>query len=245
MSATSALVLYVAGVVAGFVNTVAGGGSAITLPVLTELVNANVANGTNRVAIFVANLVATLGFEKDRKVPWDTVKPLIPAAFVGAAAGAWVATLLSPGAMRRVFAIVLVMIAGSVLANPNRWLAEQHARLSQPWTSLVFVAIGFYGGFVQAGVGFMLLAGLVFGAGLDLVSGNAAKVVIVFSYTSVALGLFVLAGQVDFGLGLVLAAGNSTGAWVSARLAVRKGAGWVRWVLVVAALGAAVRMLFF
>ena len=94
MSATSALVLYFAGVVAGFVNTVAGGGSAITLPVLTELVNANVANGTNRVAIFVANLVASLGFEKDRKVPWGTVKPLIPAAFVGAAAGAWAATLL-------------------------------------------------------------------------------------------------------------------------------------------------------
>lgn len=245
MSLSSAIILYLAGVVAGFVNTVAGGGSAISLPVLTELVNASVANGTNRVAIFIANFVAALGFNKDDKIPWERVKPIILPAFIGAGIGAWVATLLSPGAMRRVFAFVLVLIAASVLARPNRWLAEQHARLQQPWSTVVFLAIGFYGGFVQAGVGFMLLAGLVFGAGLDLVSGNAAKVVIIFSYTSIALALFIAAGQVDFGLGLVLAAGNSTGAWFSARLAVKKGAGWVRWILVVAAVGAAIRMLFF
>ncbi|MDH3308587.1 MAG: TSUP family transporter, partial [Acidimicrobiia bacterium] len=101
-----------------------------------------------------------------------------------------------------------------------------------------------YGGFVQAGVGFLLLAGLVLGGGLDLVRANAAKVVIIASYTVVALVIFFGAAQVNLGVGLVLAAGNSTGAFVSSRIAMKRGAGWVRWILVVAAVAAAIRMAF-
>lgn len=243
MSLTQALILYFAGVGAGFINTVAGGGSAISLPVLVELVGESVANGTNRVAILIANLVAVAGFEKDKKVPWKLARTLIPPALVGAALGAWVATRMSPGAIRIAFGFVLILIAVSVLAKPSRWLEEVEPKLRQPWTSVVFLLIGFYGGFVQAGVGFMLLAGLVFGTGVDLVRGNAAKVAIIAGYTWIALLLFILAGDVDFGLGLVLAAGNSSGAYLAARLAVRKGAAWVRWILVVAALVAAARML--
>ncbi len=244
MSITQALILYAAGVGAGFINAVAGGGSAITLPVLVELVGETLANGTNRVAIMISNVVAAYGYEKDKKVPWKLTRTLIPPAAVGAGLGAWVATQLSPGAIRTAFGVVLILIAVSVLAGPKVWLEEVEPRLRQPWTTLVFLGIGFYGGFVQAGVGFLLLAGLIFGTGVDLVTGNAAKVVIVAGYTWIALLLFIFAGQVDFGLGLVLAAGNSSGAYVSARLAVKKGAGWVRWVLVVAALAAAARMLF-
>lgn len=243
MTVSSAIVLYLAGIGAGFINTVAGGGSAISIPVLVELVPATVANGTNRVAILIANFVAVLAFEKDKKVPWKVTWPLVPPAIVGAAAGAFTATQLSAGAMRRVFALVLIVVAVSVLLRPNRWLEEQHARLKQPWTSVVFLVLGFYGGFVQAGVGFFLLAGLVFGGGLNLVTGSAAKVFLIFSYTWIALILFILADQVDFGLGLVLAAGNSTGAWVAARMAVKRGASWVRWILIAAAVIAAIRML--
>lgn len=234
--------LYAAGVAAGFINAIAGGGSAITLPILTELVGASVANGTNRVAILVANIAAITGFEKDKKVPWPWVRRLAPYLIVGAVAGAWLATQLSADAMRRVFAVVIVFVALSVLIKPNRWLEEAEAKLSPIGAALVFLAIGFYGGFVQAGVGFLLLFGLVMGSGLDLVKGNAAKVALIASYTWIALVVFVVAGQVDLGLGLVLAAGNSTGAYAAARLAVKKGAPWVRWLLIVAALAAAIRL---
>ena len=220
----------------------AGGGSALTLPILTEMVGASVANGTNRVAILFANLAAIAGFERDKAVPWKLVRPLVPYVLVGAASGAIVAAQLSADAMKRVFSVVLVLVAISVLARPARWLEERPPRLGRLATPAVFTAIGFYGGFVQAGVGFMLLAGLVFGSGLNLVRGNAAKVALIASYTWLALVVFLLAGQVDVMLGLVLAAGNSTGAYVAARLAVKKGATWVRWVLVVAALAAAIRM---
>ncbi len=245
MSLGAGLVLFLAGVAAGFVNTVAGGGSAITIPILVEMVGATVANGTNRVAILLANVVASLNFARGGAVPWRVVRVLVLPATLGAAGGAWVATQIEADVMRRVFAVVILFVAVSVVLRPSRWVEERQAVLRQPWTTVAFIAIGFYGGFVQAGVGFLLLAGLVLGGGLDLVTGNAAKVVIIAVYSTVALTIFAGASQVDVALGLTLAAGNSTGAFISSRLAMRRGAGWVRWILVVAAVAAAVRMLFF
>lgn len=239
-----AIVLFLAGVGAGFVNTVAGGGSAISIPVLVELVGSTVANGTNRVAILLANITATISFSRGGAVDWRAVARLLPAAVAGAAIGAWAATGVSAEGMRSVFAFVLLIVALSVLIKPGRWVAERESRLPEPWRSLVFFAIGFYGGFVQVGVGFFLLVGLVLGGGMNLVTGNAAKVAIIAAYTVVALLIFARAAQVDLVLGLVLAAGNSTGALISSRLALKKGAEWVRWFLIVAAVVAALRMLF-
>lgn len=244
MSAGTVLLLLAGGFVAGFVNTVAGGGSVVTLPILVELVGASVANGTNRIAILLQNVVAVAGFQRGRAVPWRRVLPLVPAVVGGAIAGAAVATQVPAGVMRRVFAFVLVGVAASVLVKPSRWSGGGGDRLGEPWRSVVFFAIGFYGGFVQAGVGFLLLAGLVLGGGLDLVTGNAAKVLLVLIYTPVALLLFARADQVDVAAGLVLSVGNMSGALVASTLAVAKGAGWIRWVLVAAAVAAAMRMLF-
>ncbi|HHC07405.1 MAG TPA: sulfite exporter TauE/SafE family protein [Actinobacteria bacterium] len=243
MTVGQGLLLVAAGVLAGFVNTVAGGGSAVTLPILTDLLGPNAANGTNRIAILMANATATGRFSGGRAMPWRHVAPLVVPTLAGALAGAWTATLLSPAAMRRVFAVVLVLIAVSVAARPSIWLEGHEHRLAEPWRSLVFLAIGFYGGFVQAGVGFLLLAGLVLGGGLDLVRGNAAKVLLILLYTPLALFLFARADQVELAAGVILGVGNSTGALAASHLALRRGAAWIRWVLVVVAVGAAVRML--
>jgi len=242
MSALDAVVLILGGAAAGFINTLAGGGSAITIPILTEMVGISVANGTNRIAILLANLAAVAGFQKEGVVPWRSVVPLIVPAVLGAAAGAWVATVTAPGVMRKVFALVLVLVAASVLLRPSRWLEERDAVLHEPWRSAVFFAIGFYGGFVQAGVGFLLLAGLVLGGGLNLVNGNAAKAALIACYMPVALLLFARASQVDWAVGAVLALGQMSGALIATRFAVVKGAGWVRWVLVFAAVLAAIRL---
>lgn len=236
------LLLITGGLAAGFINTLAGGGSAISIPILAEIVDISIGNGTNRIAILAANLTAIAGFQKGKAVPWKQVLPLLPPAMAGAALGAWVATGVEEGLLRRVFAFVLLLVAASVLARPSRWIEERESRLNQPWRSVTFLGIGFYGGFVQAGVGFMLLAGLVLGGGLDLVRGNAAKVVLIASYTPIAIILFATADQIDFGIGLLMATGQMTGAWIAARLALRRGAGWVRWVLVVAAVVAAIRL---
>jgi hypothetical protein len=143
-----------------------------------------------------------------------------------------------------VFAAVLLLVAASVVLRPSRWLEERDVALHEPGRSVVFVGIGFYGGFVQAGVGFLLLAGLVLGAGMNLVNGNAAKVVLIAAYSPIAILLFANAAQVDIAVGVVLAAGQMSGAWAGSRLAVLKGAAWIRWVLVAAAVVAAARLTF-
>ena len=242
MSLIEGLVLVVAGAAAGFINALAGGGSVITIPILTELVGINTANGTNRVAIFLANLTAVAGYQRGDAVPWRRVSVLLVPTVIGAAAGAWLSTVTPPDVLRRVFAVVLLLVAGSVLIRPSRWLQDRESVLREPWRSAIFLGIGFYGGFVQAGVGFILLAGLVLGAGMNLVNGNAAKVVLIAAYSPVAILLFARASQVDLAVAAVLAAGQMSGAWAGSRLAVLKGASWIRWVLVVAAAIAAVRL---
>jgi uncharacterized membrane protein YfcA len=243
MSIASALALLGAGLVAGFVNTVAGGGSVVTIPVLVELFDASIANGTNRIAILMQNIVGVARYHGGGAVPWKRVLPLVPAVLVGAVAGAWVATRIDADAMQRVFAFVIVLVAASVLIKPSRWEGGTEPRLHEPWRSIVFAAIGFYGGFVQAGVGFLILGGLVIGGGLGLIKGNAGKVLLILLYTPVALLLFAGADQVNLQAGLVLGVGNMTGAFLASTLALKRGAGWIRWVLVIAAVAAALRML--
>ena len=244
MSGFDAVLLITGGLAAGFINALAGGGSAITIPILNEIVDINVANGTNRIAILAANLSALAGFQQGRVVPWRRTVPLLIPIVTGAVVGASVATRTAPDVMRKVFAVVLMLVALSVLLRPGRWLEERPVALHEPWRSLAFLGIGFYGGFVQAGTGFLLLAGLVLGGGLNLINGNAAKVVLIVAYTVPALLLFARAAQVDPTVGVVLATGQMTGSWIAARLALSRGAGWVRWILVAAAVIAAARLAF-
>ncbi|HEX9855498.1 MAG TPA: sulfite exporter TauE/SafE family protein [Acidimicrobiia bacterium] len=245
MSVAEALLLVVGGMASGFINTLAGGGSVVTIPILNELVGISTANGTNRIAILLANVGAVAGFHRGGKVPWAKVAPILPVTVAGAAVGSWTATLVSAEALRRVFALVLLMVALSVLAKPSRWMEERQSRLPTWVQSGIFLVIGFYGGFLQVGVGFMLLGALVLGAGLDLVSGNAAKVLVIAVYTPVTLVLFASAAQVDWAVGGVLAIGQVSGAYVASQLAIARGAAWIRWVLVGAAVVAAVRLAVF
>jgi uncharacterized membrane protein YfcA len=243
MSVWAMIALFGAGVAAGFINTVAGGGSVITIPVLVEIVGATAANGSVRIAILMQNVSAVLAYARQRAVLWRMVVPLLIPTVIGAVGGAWLATQLSADAIKRVFAFAVVMVALSVLIKPTGWDESPEPRLRQPWTSVAFLAVGFYGGFVQAGVGFLFLAALVPGLGLGLVKGNGVKVVLIFGYLPFVLPLFISADQVDWLAGGLVGAGAMVGALLSATLAVKKGAGWIRWVLVIAAVAAAARML--
>lgn len=243
VSAVTIALLVAGGVAAGFVNTVAGGGSVITIPILVEAVGASVANGSLRIALLMQNITAVAGYQRGGAIAWRLLPPLVIPTVLGAAAGAWTASLVSAEVLRRVFAIAVVLVALSVLFNPSKWESAPRPRLTEPWRSVSFLAIGYYGGFVQAGVGFLFLAALVPGLGLGLVRGNALKVTLILAYMPVALLLFAAADQVDWTAGLAVGVGSMAGALLASTLAVRKGGGWIRWVLVVAAVAAALRML--
>ncbi len=230
------LALVAAGFAAGFVNTLAGSGSLITLPLLIFLgLPAPVANGTNRVAILLQNVVAVASFRRRGHFEGRRLLVLAAPAVVGALVGARIAVGLDEEAMRRTIGLLMLAMGVVVLLRPRRWIeghAERAARRPGAAQLGLFFLIGVYGGFIQAGVGIFLLAALVLGSGLDLVRANAAKVAIVLAFTVFALAVFVRHGQVDWTVGLVLAAGNMLGAWTAARLAVTRGAELVRWVLV-------------
>jgi uncharacterized membrane protein YfcA len=224
------------GFLAGFINTVAGSGSLLTLPLLMFLgLPANVANGTNRIAILLQNLVGITSFRQQKVLSFrEGLRIGIPAA-IGSVLGARIAVNLNDEIMGKTIGGLLILMFFLVMLKPERWIGKQGQPSMGRWLEVViFFMIGIYGGFIQAGVGFFLLAGLVLGSGLELVRANAVKVFIVFLYTPFALGVFILHHQVDYKLGLILAAGNMIGAFTGARLAVRWGAWVVRYFLLAA-----------
>lgn len=209
---------------------------------------ANVANGTNRVAILLQNIVGVSSFKQQKVFQLKEGIWLALPAVVGSLIGAALAVNLDDRIMTRVIAGLLIFMFFIILFKPDAWIKGQAGLIrSKPswWQIIIFFAIGVYGGFIQAGVGFFLLAGLVLGAGFDLVKANAIKLLIVLLYTPFALAVFIFNDQVNWTAGLILAIGNMLGAYVASRFAVSWGARAVRIILLVIVFGAAIRLLFF
>ena len=222
------------GLVAGFINTLAGSGSLLTLPLLMFMgLPANVANGTNRIAILLQNVVGVSSFKQQKVFDFKEGIWLAIPAIIGSIIGAQLAVDLDTFLMKKFIGGLLVFMFFFILIKPERWIKQKEDIKSKPgiWQIIIFFFIGIYGGFIQAGVGFFLLAGLVVGAGFDLVKANAVKVFIVLLYTGFALAVFIMNDQVNYLVGFVLAIGNMSGAFIASRMAVKKGSGFVRIIL--------------
>jgi uncharacterized membrane protein YfcA len=235
----------VTGFAAGFINTLAGSGSLLTLPILILLgLPANVANGTNRVGVVMQNIVAVATFRQRGALPLAGSWKLIVPSVVGAVLGAELAVDLDEALLRRTIGALMIVLIVLMLLKPERFIAE-HLAPREPRLFVevpLFFVIGIYGGFIQVSVGLFLIAGLVLGAGYNLVAANALKNLIVLVFTAAALAVFVLNDQVQWTLGLLLGSGQAVGAWVAAHFAVKRGAEFVRWAVVVITIGAALAL---
>ena len=238
-----------AGFLAGFINTLAGSGSLISLPLLMFLgLPANVANGTNRIAILLQNIIGVGSFKQQKVLNFKQGIWLAIPAIVGSIIGAQFAISLSEEIMSRTIGILLIVMFLLIVFKPDIWIKGQAGIMEKKPGFLqivVFFFIGIYGGFIQAGVGFFLLAGLVMAAGFDLVRANAVKLFIVLLYTPFALFVFIINSQVDYKYGFILAAGNMLGAFVASRFAVSWGPKFIRYVLLVIIFLAATKLIFF
>lgn len=232
------LALVGTGIAAGFINTTAGGGSMLTIPLLMFIgLPANVANGTNRVAIVLQNIVAVSTFRKKKIIDLKTDYRLAIPAIFGALVGAFIAVEIDVELLKKVIAGLMVIMLFVVLLKPDAWVKQKAGKVeAKPSVMqyIIFFFVGVYGGFIQMGVGFFMLAALVLGAGFDLVKANAIKVFIALLYTIFALGIFFYHKQVDITAGLILAAGNMIGAWFGVHFQVKGGAKYVRYVLILA-----------
>jgi len=245
MEPTELAVLGLVGFFSGTVNTMAGGGSLITLPALILLgLPASVANGTNRVGVLVQSLAATWRFHAEGELAWRHGVLLLAPTCVGSVIGAWASTLLPDAAFQQIIGVAMLLMLGLIWVRPRRWL-EGAAEVQAPGPArmIAFFGIGLYGGFLQAGVGIMLLIALVLMEGFDLVRANGIKVLLVFGFTVPPLLIFVHADLVDWVPGLVLAGASSIGAWVGTKLTLERGPVFVRRVLIVVVLASAAKLL--
>jgi len=235
MSIVEIIVIVVAGILVGFINTLSGGGSVISLSLLILLgLPASIANGTNRISIFFQTFSSVSSFTRQKM--FDSMKPVwlgIPAT-IGSVLGALLAVDVNEKVIEAAMCVAMVLMVFFLFYKPDKWLRENTKILRSPlrwWHFLVFFAVGFYGGFIQVGVGYFLLMALMLGVGYDLVKANAVKNLIVFFYAVFALLVFILNGQVNYLYGLILSAGSIIGALIASYLAVKKGAGFIRVII--------------
>jgi uncharacterized protein len=243
----SVLVALGAGLAAGYVNTMAGGGTFITLVAL-DLVGLSpmTANGTNRIAVEVQSIMGVLGFKSKGMSDWKLSLQFAVPALLGAIVGARLVIDLPDAIFHRVLAAAMLLMLAILIVNPKRWLRERHVEMT--WKRRIaafatFFAVGIYGGAIQAGVGFLLMAALVAVGGMSLVRCNSHKVFIVGVYTLAALAMFASRGHVSLLYGAMMGAGDGLGAWIASRLSVDKGEKVVRPVLILMLAVMAIRYL--
>ena len=230
------IILICSGLVVGFINTLAGGGTIISLTVLMWLgLPINVANGTNRIAVFFQTLTAAGSYQHNHLINWRKSLLIGIPTVLGSIAGSAIAVKLDEKIIEQSFAFIMVIMLLFIVLKPSLWLKGNPILLLKQikwWMYPMFFLIGIYGGFIHVGVGYYLLAAIVLGLGFDLVKGNAIKIILVLFYVPFTLIVFIWTDQINYSFGLVHAIGNVVGAFIASRLAVKKGVGFVRWILV-------------
>ncbi len=233
------------GFLAAFLNTVGGGGSLFSVPILTFLgLPITMANATSRVAILFQNFFAVGGFRsKGVELPWPYSLYLGLASLGGGLAGALLASHIPDHIFQKIFVVVMVLSVGLVLYDPFKSKGEEKMTPKHQWIGVIFfLFISVYGGFVQAGIGFMVIAVLSLVNNLSLVKSNYVKVFAAIIYTGVSVIVFAYQGMIDWYIGLVLAIGHAAGGWYASRWSVKAGEVWIKRVMVVSLIGMAIAL---
>ncbi len=239
--------LFLVGVAVSFINSVSGGGSILSLSLLIFMgLPAATANGTNRLGILLGSLASLLAFRSQGIfLPRLAMQVGWPAA-IGSLAGSLLAVRISDRLFNPILAAVILLVVFSTLRGAGRGHADgETPRLRKDWIALIlFAAIGFYGGFIQAGSGLIMMAAFSRLGNLDVFRINALKVSNTLIFIAVSLATFAAAGRIDWPLAAVLAAGNLTGGWAGSLWQIRKGEVWVNRFLLWSGLAMAGKLLW-
>ncbi len=243
------IIAFASAFLAGIINALAGNGSVITLTVLTELLGlpGNIANGTNRVGVLMNAAGAMTGFAGKREMHYKRYLPYILPVIFGAIVGILVATQVTNDQFMGVFKFLMVVMLIVILVNPERWLIVKAGKSILPkWMEYpVMVVLGFYGGFIQMGMGVFYLAVLVLVTRLPMVESNTIKALSVASFTLIAVIIFAFSGQVIWSIGLVMGVAQFLGGWIAAHYAAKiPGASKVAYYVLVVAVSLSILKLF-
>jgi len=236
------------GTAAGFLNTVGGGGSLLSMPMLIFLgLPSAVANGTNRVALMIQNIVAVYNFRRKGFFDLKLSIMLGLPALVGSIVGSKIAISLSDNVFNKILAFIMIIVLFFIVKQPHKKYIVEGEEFNPDRkipAIIAFFFVGLYGGFIQAGVGFIIIVALSLITGMSLVKINSLKVFIVGFYMITSLLVFIISGNVNWILGFTLAIGNSLGAWLGSNFAVSKGDKWIRYILIAVVSIMALKLLF-
>lgn len=247
MTPINAILLFLAGIAAGFVNVNAGGGSFLTIPLLIILggLPATAANASNRVAILMQNIIAARNFRRHGFRDIRQGIKLGLSAMAGAVIGSMIALDIPENVFRTILSVIMVL-ALAVILHTNRKSGTEHfsEQLRHPVLQIfMFFFIGIYGGFIQAGTGYLVICALSIIGGLSLVKTNSLKIIIIAAYLVPSLLVFILNGEIRWLPAFILAAGTSIGGWFGSTFAIRKGDKWIKVILAAAILVMAAKMI--
>lgn len=229
------LMLFFAGALAGFVDSIVGGGGLISVPamLLTNL-PPSVALGSNKLSSVFGALTAAIAYARSGKVEWPLVKRLMPITFVGSLLGTWLVISIPPLYLKPIIIVLLVSVLIFVLFKKDWGTVTTYAGVSKQKLILLAIGalgIGFYDGFVGPGTGTFLIFMFIY-AGFNFLYSSGNAKFLNFTSNLASLILFISLGHVDYVLGLSAAAGQIIGATLGARLAIKKGVGLVRFVFI-------------
>ena len=243
-----AATLVAVGVVSGFLNVMAGGGSLLTVPVMVFMgLPGAVANGTNRIAILAQNVTAIITFARHGFQDFRLSFSLAACALPGAIVGALIGTQLDGVWFNRALALIMIGVMLVMHFDKGPSNASDNSEPSRQQLikgHLLMIVAGFWGGFIQIGVGFIMMPILNRVIGLDLVRTNVHKVFIIAIYTVFALAIFASQIELLWAMGIALAVGNSIGGYLGAHFTVSKGESLVRLVLNLVLLTFIIKLLF-
>lgn len=209
------------GILAGFITTLAGLGSAITLYMLIHVIGLpdNMANATNRVGVLSMAMTALPTFHKNGHLNLKKTWPILSTLVVGAIAGVLLVLNVSNEQFRQIFKYLFIFLCIITLVNPKKWIGptDVEHKINWWWMMPVFFGLGIYAGFIQMGSGVVMLVLLVLGAKLSLLDANGIKLASVSIYTLLVVCIFASQGLIHWGIGLALAAGEAIGAVIATR----------------------------
>jgi len=230
------VILIISGLLVGFINTLAGGGAIISLSVFMFFgLDPITANGTNRVAVLMQNTTAVINFGRKKLIDWHKASKFVVPVVLGAIVGTIFANIITNTYFNLIFGIVIIFFTIMLIVNPDRWLNEKKDLIDKPirfWHRFLFFLIGIYAGFIHIGVGYLFLFMLILGTGNELLKANAMKNFLVLVYIPFSIAIFAIQGNINWTYGLIHSIGNIMGAYIGSMIAIKRGAGFIRWIMI-------------
>jgi len=223
------LILVISGIIVGAINTLAGGGSVVTVTMFTALgLPITIANGTNRIAVFLQNFTATITFLRKGAFNLKHGLLLSVPVIIGNIAGSLVATHINDSVFKICFGVILVIILLYLIFDSRIKIKEGHNLDIKPWHYLLFLGIGFYGGYIYIGIGYLILAITLWAMRMDIMTANAIKNFVIFVATPFSLAVFIINGQIDYLFGIPHGVGNIIGSFLASHYAAHLGKGFIK-----------------